>query len=374
MRVFGQLLAVLALLLPTAGLKAQTAPRSVTPTAAQALQRGDINSNTLGIVSGGVAGTYIRIAFDLASVLDDGDRMRILPIIGKGSVQNLRDLLYLRGVDLALVQNDTIETFRREGMRNIDAQVRYIAPLYNEEVHIIAANEITDIRQLSGRPVSIDQVGSGSSMTAQNIFNRLGITPVYVNHEISIALEKLRAGEIVAEVVVSGKPIKGFAEFRAEGKFHLLTIPYDERLQDVYLPSKFIPQDYPNLITDGKTLETIAVTSVLAAYNWPENSDRYERVHRFVDAFFSRIEDFHKAPRHPKWQEVNIAANLPGWIRFKAATEWLKRNSEANNQQTPANAEEFGRFLASRSQTAVGATTDRERLFQEFLEWQRTRH
>ncbi|MEM9592110.1 MAG: TRAP transporter substrate-binding protein, partial [Pseudomonadota bacterium] len=54
-----------------------------------------VNGGRVGIISGGIGGTYLRIATDLASVLDDGDRVRVLPIMGKGSVQNISDILYL---------------------------------------------------------------------------------------------------------------------------------------------------------------------------------------------------------------------------------------------------------------------------------------
>ena len=51
-------------------------------------QRDLVNGGVVGLVSGGVTGTYIRIAADLADALDDGYQMRVLPIIGKGSVRN----------------------------------------------------------------------------------------------------------------------------------------------------------------------------------------------------------------------------------------------------------------------------------------------
>ena len=61
-----------------------------------------INRGTVGIISGGVAGTYVRVASDLANVLDKGDDLRVLAVLGKGSVQNIDDLLYLRGIDIAI--------------------------------------------------------------------------------------------------------------------------------------------------------------------------------------------------------------------------------------------------------------------------------
>ena len=54
-------------------------------------QRDLVNGGVVGLVSGGVTGTYVRIAADLADALDDGYQMRVLPIIGKGSVRNIED-------------------------------------------------------------------------------------------------------------------------------------------------------------------------------------------------------------------------------------------------------------------------------------------
>lgn len=356
---------------PGAQRPAQT-PQSARPAAPQGagaaprLERGDINANSLGLVSGGVAGTYIQVAADIASVLDDGDRLRVLPIIGKGSVQNLRDLLFMRGIDLALVQSDVLENFRREGVADIANRVRYVTRLYNEEIHILASREITDIRQLQGRPVNIDLAGSGTAMTSRIIFSRLGIEPQFTTVEQRLGLERLRNGEIAATVFVGGRPVRGVAEFRGDNRFHLLSIPYDQ-LQDIYLPAQLAHADYPNLIPQNGAVETVAVGTVLAAFNWPTGSDRYRRIARFTEALFSRFEEFQRPPRHPKWQEVNLAASLPGWTRFRAADEWLERNGIG----TATGAQEFARFLQTRPGGAAMSQEDYERTFRQFLEWRR---
>src|SRR6478735_1157978 len=97
-----------------------------------------INAGTVGVISGGADGTYIRIAADLANVLDD-ENLRILPIIGRGSLQNLRDIMFLRGVDIGIVQMDAREGLGNDKLRNLAMQrLRYVARLYNEEVHVLA--------------------------------------------------------------------------------------------------------------------------------------------------------------------------------------------------------------------------------------------
>ena len=82
---------------------------------ASGLSASRANKGTLGVVSGGADGTYIRIAADLANVLDTED-LRILPMIGRGSLQNLKDIMFLRGVDIGIVQMDAREQLKAENL------------------------------------------------------------------------------------------------------------------------------------------------------------------------------------------------------------------------------------------------------------------
>src|SRR5215207_9341482 len=150
------------------------------------------NTGTLGVISGGADGTYIRIAADLANVLD-GEDLRVLPMIGRGSLQNLRDIMFLRGVDIGIVQMDAREQLNTENLQN-DAvrRLRFITRLYNEEVHIIADREITDIRQLEGKKVNIDKAGSGTNLTSRQIFDKLGIKPEMTTFDQASSYAKLK--------------------------------------------------------------------------------------------------------------------------------------------------------------------------------------
>src|ERR1700748_343022 len=113
------------------------------------------NQGTVGIVTGGVDGTYIRLGADLLNVLDDGDSLRILSVIGRGAVQNLGDLLFLRGVDVVFVQSDILAYTRRQKLYpGIDQGVQYITSLYREELHVLARADIHDLAELQGKPVN----------------------------------------------------------------------------------------------------------------------------------------------------------------------------------------------------------------------------
>jgi TRAP transporter TAXI family solute receptor len=330
-----------------------------------------MNAGTIGIISGGADGTYIRIAADLANVLD-GEKLRILPIIGRGSLQNLRDIMFLRGVDIGIVQMDARDGLGDDRLQN-DAKrrLRYIARLYNEELHILAPRSVTDLRQLDGQKVNIDRVGSGTSLTARILFDKLGIKPEFTHHDQATAHERLRSGEIKAALFVAGRPVRAIADFQSEGRFHLLPVPFERSVTESYLPVRFSSTDYPRLIDPGQAVDTIAIGNVLAVFNWPEGSERAQRVNRFVEAFFSRFEEFSLPGRHPKWKEVNLGASVPGWERYKPAQDWLDRQARLASASAD-DRRAFESFLDGRGAGTTQAG-ERERLFEEFLAWQQAR-
>ena len=248
-----------------------------------------LNANTVTLISGTIGGTYVQFGADLASVLDDGNKLRVLPIVGRGSVQSVADILFLQGVDLGIVRADTLDYLERKGFaKDIKKQFTYVTKLYNEEMHVIASKSIRNLRELDGKTISVDLPNGGTFVTALTVFERLGIKPKVVYIEQRIALEKLRAGEIDAVIVVGGKPYKSVSGFK-DDRFHLVTVDYDKPLQSDYLPATLNAKDYPNLIAEQEKVDTIAVPAVLAAYNWAPNTDRYRKLAQFVDALFHEV-------------------------------------------------------------------------------------
>ena len=290
-----------------------------------------INKGTVGIISGGVDGTYIRIATDLASVLDKGDQLRVVPIVGKGSIQNIADILYLRGIDIGIVQSDVLAHIRRENIYpNIEQKVSYITKLYNEEFHLLVSRDIQSVQDLAGRQVNFGVAGSGTFMTASIVFDTLGVDARPVSLDQALALERLKTGELAGMVYVAGKPARIFSDVTADDGVRLLPVPYSPELLETYLPSRFSSDDYPRLLSAGETVDTVAVGAVMAVYDWKPGTPRYVKVARFVDAFFDRFGDFQMAPRHRKWLEVSLTAELPGWKRFAPAADALAKAKGAN--------------------------------------------
>jgi TRAP transporter TAXI family solute receptor len=351
---------------------AQSAPAQ--PSAQMTSSQADrMNAGTVGIVSGGVAGTYIRVAADLSAVLDDGNNLRVLAMIGKGSVQNIADVLYLKGVDIGIVQSDVLAYIRRENMfPGVERRVNYITKLYNEEFHILARNDIRELGDLAGKKVNFDNRGSGTFITSTIVFDSVGVEVEPTFYDQTLALERLKAGEIAAMVYVAGKPATLFRDIAGAEALHLLPVPATPKLLETYLPSRLTATDYPRLIQSGQEVETIAVGAVMAVFNWEQGNPRYQKVSRFIEAFFGKFEEFQKPPRHPKWQEVSLTAQVPGWKRFAPAEEWLRRATTASGGD-PRVRREFDRFLSERRVDGPLNAEQREAIFQDFLRWQSQR-
>jgi TRAP transporter TAXI family solute receptor len=325
-----------------------------------------LNANTVTLISGTIGGTYVQFGADLASVLDDGNKLRVLPIVGRGSVQSVADILFLQGVDLGIVRADTLDYLEKKGLaKDIKKQFSYVTKLYNEEMHVIASKSVRNLKELEGKTVSVDLPNGGTFVTALTVFDRLGIKPKVVYIEQRIALEKLRNGEIDAVIVVGGKPYKSVSGFK-DDRFHLVTVDYDKPLQSDYLPATLSAKDYPNLIADGEKVDTIAVPAVLAAYNWTPNTERYRKLALFVDAFFTKFPTFQNAPFHPKWKEVSLSAPLAGWNRFPGAQQWLDQHGIQ-----PIARNRFDEFLKQNPVTAKAASDpDKEALFKQYQAWE----
>jgi TRAP transporter TAXI family solute receptor len=325
-----------------------------------------LNANTVTLISGTIGGTYVQFGADLASVLDDGNNLRVLPIVGRGSVQSVADILFLQGVDLGIVRSDTLDYLERKGFaKDIKKQFTYVTKLYNEEVHVVASKSIRNLRDLNGKTISVDLPNGGTFVTALTVFERLGMKPKVVYIEQRIALEKLKAGEIDAVIVCGGKPYKSVSSFK-DDRFHLVTVAYEKPLQGDYLPARLSAKDYPNLISDQEQVDTIAVPAVLAAYNWAPNTDRYRKLAQFVDAFFTKFPIFQNPPFHPKWKEVSLSAPLSDWQRFPAAQQWLDQHGIQ-----PVARDRFEEFLRQAPAGAkVQSDAEKEALFKQFQAWE----
>src|SRR5215475_10688483 len=361
---------------PTTGLiaaaHAQTVPKSVEQGGTDAEMRFRRNAWTVAVAGGQLSGTYMTFANELAQVLDDGDNLRILPMVTYGAASNLDDLLYLQNFDAAMTQSDVFEYFRTQRrISNLESRINYIIRLPVSELHVLARTDIAKLEDLRGKKVSFGPAGSASSLTGTIVFQRLGVQVEQVMLDNPTALQKLKTGELAALVRVIGKPIDFFARIPANSGLHLVPVPFSKTFADYYTLGEFTHGEYPTLVGDGQTVDTIAVPAVLAVGNAYRGSDRYRRVQRFVENLFTKWDKFREPPRHPKWRDVNLAASVPGWIRWAPADEMLKRIRPKEVADAQGLSGEFAAFLKGQSPAVAGLTQEqRDALFREFLRWQ----
>lgn len=342
---------------------------------ATAQQSASINKGVVELETTGSSGISVRIAEDLAKLIDDGATRRVLPIVGKGSLQNLTDLKFLRGVDIAIVQADVLEYAKEQRLfPGIESSITYIAKLYNEEFHLLARPEIKGVADLANRKVNMDLRGSGTAITAARVFDALKLPVAATNDDQEAALEKLRKGEIAALAFVSGKPAPLFMGLKKEDGLHFIPVPFDQAAGRPHFPTRLTATDYPELVPQDRPVDTVAVGSVLAAADLRLASERQRNLASFVETFFTNFQSLLGSGYHPKWQEVNIVAEVPGWRRYAAAEQWLQRNAQVASKQSPEDLRVmFARFIDQRRNAAGGAPMsqqEKDALFRQFQAWQ----
>lgn len=352
-----------------------------------------VNDIAVTIITSGLTCTCARFAEDMRNVLNDlrPDGLRILPILGVGGLQNADDVLFLKGVDMGVVDEDNLRLMKKKNPQlygNIEQRIQYITKLYNSEFQIVARNDIASYEDLAGKIVNFNLKNSQTEVSADAIFEDLKIDVQRTYFDNDEAIQKLKSGEISAMIILTGAPQAALAKLTKADGVHFLpldhaTLPGHDlsMIYSKYLPAELTHAVYPNLIDEGTTVPTVANRALLVAYGWPQNSVRYKKLAKFVETFFDKIDQFHTSARHPKWSEINLSAEIPGWTRFKPAADWLEAHQNVASAANPISQVDlpasnlkiaFERFMenyAASSRSTTLTAKDREKLFSEFMSY-----
>ncbi len=346
------------ILFAPAGAQAETRVRSIGER--YDAKKRETNEIAVAIMTSGMTCTCARFAEDMRNIINDlqPGGIRVLPILGVGGLQSLNDVLFLKNMDMAIVDQDNMIALKQRDPQlygQIEQRIHFISKLYNSEFHVVARKEIKSLADLRGKKVNFNLKDSNTDVTADRIFNMLSIQVERLHDDVQTATTKLLKGEIAAMIIQSGAPQSAVVKFKAEDGVHLL--PLDDaslpgyNLTPIfaeYLPGEFTHELYPNLIPEGTSVQTIVNRAVLVTYAWPENTAQYAKVSRFVNEFFNKIDRFKAGGRHPKWSEINLWAEMPGWTRFKPAAEWLTAHRTTMAGADPVRVQKaFQEFLAS---------------------------
>src|SRR5215468_10596865 len=218
------------------------------------------NDIAVTIVVSGISCTCARFAEDIRNVVNDlrPDGIRVLPVLGVGGLQNLDDVLFLKGIDMGVVEEDNLQILKKRNPQlyaDLEQRVQYITKLYNSEFHVLAREDIQSYEDLRGKKVSFNQKDSQTEVTAEIVFKMLNIDVEHLNYDNDEAIKKLRDGEISAMIVLSGAPQAALAKITKQDGLHFL--PLDEQtlpghnagaVLSQYLPTKLTDDEYPALI------------------------------------------------------------------------------------------------------------------------------
>ena len=338
------------------------APSRATPGHEQLRER--INNNVLFLMGGQLGATFNQLAHDISVVVEDGDNLRVLPVVGGAAIQNVKDVLYLRSIDMALTTQEAMNHLKttRELGPNLEQRLTYIAPLFPNPLQILARGGAKSIKDLAGKKVNFNNKGSATAQFVPAVFKTLGIGVEEFYMSQGDALEKMRSGEIDATICSCPVPVPAFAGIKPDSGLRFVSVPFEGPFKTSYLPASMHNEDYASLIEKNEAVDTIAASTVLISFNWPKDTIRYARTAKFIDAFFSKFTELQKPPRSPLWKTVNLAATIPGWTRFPAAEEWLKNWRAGQGNETA-----FKQFMSQ--QPGKMSPEERDRLFREFIDW-----
>jgi TRAP-type uncharacterized transport system substrate-binding protein len=347
----------------------------------------EVNENVVTIMASGTASPYTIFAEDMHNVLDQPNTpggLRVLPILGRGGASNALDVLLLKGVDMGILEQSDLDSARKKDpaiFANVENRLHYIAKLANSEFQLLALKENASVADLAGKKVNCFKKGSSTQIICERFFSLLNIKIEPVYYDQSEANAKLKSGEIAAALRFAGAPHNAFTGFKANDNVHFLTVDSNtvpgnaySDLIETYLPALLKNDHYPDLIPADKPVPTIAGAMLLVAYNWPANTERYRRVANFVNEFFSNIEKFNAPGRHPKWKEINLAADVPGWTRFRPAQEWLDRWNQTEKTASKDVRAAFDQFLKTQGILTSATPERREALFAQFMKWWNTQN
>jgi len=296
------------------------------PSSAEEEIRDKTNAGSIGLAAGLLEGAPVHFAAEIARVVNENSDMHVLPIVTRGPTENVNDLLYLKGVDVAIINSDSLEEYKSQ-VPQIQERILYLLSLFPSELHIFVRPEINSLADLAGKKVNFNTQGTAAAYSGPLIFSRLGIDvdKMFIPHPV--ALEQMKRGDIAAVVFVTSKPVDAFVKGKWGEGFKFLPVNYDAKFEDYYLPTFLDSTDYPNLIAKDQRIATISVPTILATFNWKPGSPRYVRTAKFVDELLSKLDKLRAPGFDPKWKDVDPKAKAPGLQRFRPVQDWLDHSA-----------------------------------------------
>lgn len=275
-----------------------------------------------------------EVVMRLSAGLDHQAGLRILPIAGKGPLQTLNDLVYLKGIDAALLPSDVLAYARANGLIDVAPEkISYLVKLGGKDVHVLAGKDVTSLQDLSGRRIAIGTATDPSYVTSRFIMESAGIPFEKVPLGGSDAVRAVAEGEADAAVLVGEEPLPELSGLKARN-LRLIPVQAAGAAADAYAPALIAHEDYPNLVKKGETIETVSMALVVAVFEWPKGSPQSDVTGALADSLYRVLQ-----PEGEAGAGINLAAGVPGWQRARVADDILKKRAARVSQPQLATTE-----------------------------------
>ncbi len=276
-----------------------------------------LNQSTVGLLAS--QPSLSENILEMASAIDHTEGLRVLPMLGRGSLQSINDLLFLRGVDVALLSSDSLAFVKKHDLyKDETGKLAYLAKLATLNVVIVARKDIAGVNSLEGMRIATGPANSDEFVAAELVFDALGTKYERVPTTGKNSLAALLDGRIDAAVFVGAPSYRLLNSVKANSGLHIIPLPIPEALTETYSPAILESAEFPNLIAEGTAVETVAAALILAVFDWPDRTERFYKLKKFNKALLST----YLATRTAE-QGTNFSAAVPGWKQYLTAKDLM---------------------------------------------------
>jgi len=245
---------------------------------------------------------------------------RVLAVRGLGPLANARELLHLRGIDMAVLNADVTAYSKVTGeLPGLAGRLNSVLKLYDKTIIILALGDVKSLQDLANQKILALGADSDSHVSTRALFGLLNIPVTIGDANFTDALQQVIDGKAKALVTLVEHDDETLGRLPAGKGLHVVPVPMTDALATVYLPVTVPLVDAPALAVNAEVL-TVKVASIIATYGWKPTHARYYPVAQFVRSLPQAIATLRKQGNRHVWREIDGREEVPGWTRFDPAT------------------------------------------------------
>lgn len=278
----------------------------------------------LVVATGPPGAVYREIGARIAMLLDDElDGTEVTSVETGASHDNL---VLLKGSEaqLGLANLDSVlSTGVAEG-----SGISAVGRLYDSFVHLVVPGEapVRSIEDLSGRPVSIGEVNSGTEFTVEQILDETGIEADTVRLDQAASARALADGEIDAMFSLTGLPTPAVAGLAEDHDVRLIDLSGTADLMAGLRPDTYFPANIPATTYVGlPACPTMSVPNLLLCRTGLPGP----LVARITGILYRGADTL--AEERPEAAQINVRTGISTGVvpLHPGAAEWYRRNKPA---------------------------------------------